>query len=888
MMRREGSGVVLVALAMTFALGCSGTEGPIGPQGPAGDKGDVGSSCTVTDNGGGAKTIACEDGTSVIVNDGGRGPAGTNCTVVDNQDGTKTVSCGDGTSVTVSDGVVGEDGASCTVTDNDNGTKTISCEDGTSAVVSDGAAGGSCSVADNGDGTKTITCEDDTSVVVSDGAPGTSAAFLFNLAAEMPKALFVTFTEPPTIASPPVVKFTVRDAAGRGAVGIKTAHFRFTLAKLVPAANGDPAAWIDYIRSASGGPSSDRNGTLVDNGDGSYIYTFVTNVTAVPSVTWEPELTHRLAMQVSGSTAAGTLPWVNALYDWVPAGGTVLKKEVATTAACNDCHGELVLHGSRTEVGYCVMCHAKDVVDPNGVNIDMAHMTHAIHAAHMRNDLGADPYMVKSSYSGNTYDYSHVTYPMPLNNCLKCHNQADSAQGDNWKKFPSPEACGACHATTEWTTHNPDIACTTCHTENAISRVHASENNTPNATQVIAGASNFVYEIMKVEMADATHPVITFKITRDGAAMDVTTLPADLTGGPSFLLVWAAPTPSDDPMNFNPADWNNYPRSAAQPLSVSLANLRSGTAGTLAVDAVNTGFYTATLTGANAFPADSKLRAAALQGYFSQTGITGVTGSLGRHTLGVVKGVTGDTQRRQVIDDAKCGACHEWFEGHGGNRVAGLGSMSDANICAACHVPNLTTSGRGADPATVLARLATAGSDIQAMEDAGYDPEDPLTFPEVTNNLKEMIHAIHGSAKRTTPFQEVRDRGTSGVFYYDFSHITYPNHKDACLACHKAGTYSDVPMGAAPTAWVTSNGVNDRTNILAARGTLPNDQDIVATPFASACFSCHDTPLAAAHMEQNGALVARERSMITPAYVETCALCHGPGRTADTKVAHGL
>lgn len=953
-MKRRGVAVVVLALG-AFALGCEGPKGPEGPQGPQGPEGPAGKDgapCTVTDNGNGTKTIACPDGTSAVVQDGAAGPAGTSCSVADNGDGTKTLSCTDGTSVTISDGAPGKDGAGCTVADNGDGTKTVTCG-GVSVTLANGEKGDkgdqgepgkdgtSCTVAETVPGTVVISCTDGTSATVSNGAPGPkgdkgdpgepgpqgppgpSAAYVFNVAAEVPKALFITITEPPTVAGPPVVKFTVKDAIGRGAVGLKagnTGYLRFALAKLVPAANGEPADWVDYIRTSSGTPTAERTGTLVDNGDGSYVYTFatdVTNVTTPVAIPWEPTLTHRLAIQLSGTTAAGALPYTNAVYDWVPAGGSVTQTHsVVATKTCNECHGQLRVHGSRIEVGYCAVCHAKGTVDPNGVDIDLATMAHAIHAADLRHENGAPAYKIKSSFTGNTYDFSEVTYPQALNNCRKCHDATKAPDGDNWKKFPTKEACGGCHESAAFNDHVTGLdnsMCATCHGPGKtkdVEKVHAGENASPNAAGVIPGASNFTYEILKVEMVDATHPAITFKITRDGTPMDVTTLPSDLTGGPSFLLVWAAPEPGQDPATFQPVDWNNYPRSAAQPLSVSLANLRNGTAGTLAADPNNPGYYIATLTGANEFPAGAKMRAVALQGYFSQTGVPGVTGALARHTLSVLKEVTGDAKRREVVDPQKCGACHEWFEAHGGNRVIGLGTQGPV-VCAACHVPNLTTSGRGADPATVLARLqgntdliwdlnrnGTCDPEEDVYADgqcnvldgmllAGYDPADPLTFPEVTNNFKEMIHAIHGGEKRTTPFREVRDRGASGVFYYDFSFITYPNNKDACLACHKAGTYSGVPDGAGVTNWRTSNGTDDRTNILAARNTVPNDMDRVATPYASACWACHDSPLATFHMEQNGAFIGGVRAE-SPAGFETCAVCHGPGRVADVQVVHGL
>jgi len=69
---------------------------------------------------------------------------------------------------------------------------------------------------------------------------------------------------------------------------------------------------------------------------------------------------------------------------------------------------------------------------------------------------------------------------------------------------------------------------------------------------------------------------------------------------------------------------------------------------------------------------------------------------------------------------------------------------------------------------------------------------------------------------------------------------------------------------------------------------VPNAQDVVATPFASTCFACHDSELARAHMEQNGAAIWDLRQSIGSSNLETCAVCHGPGKMADIQVVHGL
>ncbi len=116
MMRRG-----LVAAAVLTLAGCAGKDG---------------SSCTVTDDGQGVKTLRCSDGTTATVSDGATGatgPSGSSCTVSDNQDGTKTISCQDGTTVVVSDGADGAAGTGCTVTDALT-TVTVSCGDGTTVT----------------------------------------------------------------------------------------------------------------------------------------------------------------------------------------------------------------------------------------------------------------------------------------------------------------------------------------------------------------------------------------------------------------------------------------------------------------------------------------------------------------------------------------------------------------------------------------------------------------------------------------------------------------------------------------------------------------------------------------------------------------------------------
>jgi OmcA/MtrC family decaheme c-type cytochrome len=245
------------------------------------------------------------------------------------------------------------------------------------------------------------------------------------------------------------------------------------------------------------------------------------------------------------------------------------------------------------------------------------------------------------------------------------------------------------------------------------------------------------------------------------------------------------------------------------------------------------------------FPAGAKLRTVALQGYFTQ-----VTPALARHAVMVTKSVTGE-DRRLVVDSAKCANCHEYFEGHGGNRNYNMDG------CVVCHNPNLSSSG------TII--------------------NDP-TAPEANQNLKDMIHSIHGGEMRTNAYKHTRSKSGSNTIY-DWSGVVYLTKLNNCESCHKPGTYGDVPAGALPTVDVTPVTGLPGGTVFDARLSLPNATDILISPYSAACVSCHDSAAAKAHMETNGGKVSKARSAFTP-LAESCATCHGVGKSEGVDVVH--
>ena len=321
-----------------------------------------------------------------------------------------------------------------------------------------------------------------------------------------------------TIASAPVVTFKVADMFGKPVVGLgntakksnapvaSLTNLAFSMAKLVPAANGSPSKWVSYMvttvptttsAATATRPSTDNSGTLVDNGDGTYKYTFYRDVTKIKAqvdamtlsgnnrkedlgdLTYEPNLTHRLTIQLSGyapgtgnspvsyvinntpTGAASSIAGVpmahpyDAIYDFIPATGQPVtsanaQREIAANANCESCHSVLggipglseeaasagFHEGSRNNVQYCVVCHTQQraygqpeaTFATNGAVKDfsgstyvvdgrsMGDLTILIHKAHMGKSL------VNKDYNYANVLFNEVGYPQDIRNCNKCHD----------------------------------------------------------------------------------------------------------------------------------------------------------------------------------------------------------------------------------------------------------------------------------------------------------------------------------------------------------------------------------------------------------------------------------------------------------------------------------
>jgi OmcA/MtrC family decaheme c-type cytochrome len=644
---------------------------------------------------------------------------------------------------------------------------------------------------------------------------------------------------------------------------------------------------------------------------------------------------------------------VNAAYDFVPsttgAGRPVTatdeNRDIVDLANCNSCHGMLgsSFHANnyldpasgptRVETKYCVTCHTdqrkygttNSVVTagayPTGTGVytyriddhAVGEFTAMVHRIHRGKDLALTGYNY-ANVKFNDIGYSILDGGEAM--CSKCHTASATApKGDNWTTNPTRMACGACHDDVNFATsvnHDAatpgtvglvepqldDNACRICHTPAKIMLKHQLNNVTPHNPTVPTGLVNFTYKLISATAVKGTSVAVKFEIDKDGtpvsfvaAGAGVTAPLTGFTGSPAFLLAYAQ---TQDGVTA-PADYNNYGLKQGQPITVSIADLlnTSKTIGTLTNN--GDGTYTANITdAASVFPAGATLCSVSLQAYFTQAaGTGGITTATARHAKSVVIPVTGDTVRRTVVDSAKCASCHEFFEGHGGNR------NYEVQVCVQCHNPALATSGRTATDAVLKAYSFTT-EQMDILKIWGFDTvlthlkapgstltDAALSLPVTSNNFKDMIHGIHAGKDRPVAFQDARVRGSS-ITLIDESKMGFPGILNNCETCHNVGTYSSVPAGALLSTHESKNATYAATPTVAnatASLNTANADDVVVTPFAAACVSCHNSTDAKNHMTwANGSILVSRTSALSKA--ETCVTCHGPGTYMDPVVVH--
>jgi OmcA/MtrC family decaheme c-type cytochrome len=691
-----------------------------------------------------------------------------------------------------------------------------------------------------------------------------------------------------------VVNFTVFDGNNNPAVGIDVSALRFTFAKLVPPSpdfNGGIAYWQSYINRAAtsdqpGGvanavqATNERGGELDELGEGEYVYTFsndVTNITDPIAVAWEPNLTHRVGMEIrlDGPGEVPLAPF-NPVYDFVPDGGagSGVTKKIAALENCAGCHFEFALHGGpRKSVDYCVTCHNPGSVDPDsGESVDMAYLAHSIH-------MGADratPYIIYG-FGGSENNYGEVHYPQSQTYCETCHVESQShPDGDAWNESASAKTCGGCHAdglvaqdfdpvtgqAEYYFDHSladadlglqADSDCAGCHTgaiptAGPALSIHSRISGDQRFREALG--ANFVFEVLAAtNTGPGETPVITFKVSRaDGTAYDILNDPEFTDSASSFNLYVSWPgienyngdelgntggyrdrnRDTSEPPDGIP-DIQYY--GAGHPNRMELAALRRDI--TANPDWVNAdGSYTVTYFTAlpESFTGNAMI---SMGGHPAAVDVLNADNELSTERAAAVSATFfSGVERKLAVDSAKCSVCHQQIQFHGANR------NGNVTMCINCHNADLTEG------------------------DEGFA-------------LGRMIHSIHAASPTFAGGE--------------FADLHLPQSVANCTICHEDGAYN-----------VARNEARAVSTGAGADAMIWTD-DTATTPTAASCGNCHTSGAAQSHFLTQGGQVDALKCEILgaecgaadgssgsglPNGQEACAVCHKTGAAFETAKYH--
>lgn len=653
---------------------------------------------------------------------------------------------------------------------------------------------------------------------------------------------------------------------------------------------------------------------------------------------YAPNAVHRVAVVARDGSGASAAHF-NTFIDFVPAQLPTLvanvSNQVVTNESCGACHAEnsadrgKLLFGPRGggHVGYyykvevCTSCH-----NPNSYNsaastaaewetVDMKVLAHTLHQSHYPQNAPFGGVGGIGAFDGG----------LGVQNCRACHDNQNpkilpqqpaervAADKDAWLTRVSQQACNTCHAV-DFTSHfgnQPgNVQCGECHAPTRslpVNQAHATPYATPNNPELYRtptglSARTVEYQIAQVTMDPVTRqPTARFRVLVNGTPFNLKSL-VNTTVEPNVLqtvdgvaigalnmkLAWSAPMPtpvsvSNGPAIAQPLDFNNFGGAARQfwnyisgaPAGVNLgagfaAYDQPTTYSLTSVAALNSlvgpdaeGYFT-TAPGINptaplAFPENTTLRAVAMESYLTINGMN-ISGNA------ALRAVDGAPTRRLIVDIDSCNTCHERVGFH-----SNAGRMNSPEYCATCHNTETVSSNLFAG----IANFPSVGAD--------------KLFSSKPNNLKDMLHSIHagyvgqGSLQRSsgllnTPFNFIRANpfATGGNGPMVFDEVVYPAQIADCAACHRPGTYAlpdnlryawtvvDIAATKNPDGSVATAGA------LGTAATFNPALSIRVGPATGACGSCHDGSTAKAHMQQNSA-----------GGVETCVLCHGPGKSAE-------
>ncbi|WP_025821597.1 OmcA/MtrC family decaheme c-type cytochrome [Shewanella marina] len=659
-----------------------------------------------------------------------------------------------------------------------------------------------------------------------DGEPGTPGGVGMQI--DMANEAVATITSADYSNGVITVNFELTNDSGVGLYGLtgnnKYHDFRFSFAQLQQADDSELKQWHSLLNNITNDAGTtfeqgfesikDCIECLQDHNDGSYSYQFKTNLLAIndpAGVVFDPTLTQRIAIEMQFEYANGHELAENAHFDWIPSTNArqgVATRDLVRMKTCYTCHqpDSLKAHGGRRlDMENCQSCHNPIVSDPKGVSVELGHMIHAIHMGKDRvgqdvnGDAVAMPYTIAGYGGDHAFDYP--AFPTkPAMDCTACHvNDDELADKDLWLTHANGNACVGCHTATPKEHKNVIIpegkACAECHTN-----VDHLQTKKP-----FEGGEAYEVMIEDVVVNADNISFSAYAVSPDGTVVTGEQHFAQGYTAPVFQISWDIE--HDHPMGSSP--WER---------EIEFTNKAD------AVYKIPADGKFVVTNHAMTIPAGVSIEILPIFSVCFDKNAQAIACDsdkmLGKAYIKSVpyRQYVDDkvVARRDIIDGAKCTACHGPEIRH---------KMNGIESCAACH-----TSDQG---------ISNDGSDAEPQMRA--------------TGLAWKVHRAKGH------FNPSKWGGSGTILKTD------------CETCHitKEGKVTGIALGRSTTGRVYT--FPEKAGI---------DNTFYASADAGSCLSCHwghESPSMLAHIEANGGYYGPEIEEAQMA-TEACSVCHSPDK----------
>lgn len=686
---------------------------------------------------------------------------------------------------------------------------------------------------------------------------------------------------------------------------IKISHFKLNFAQLKPGINGNASAW-QTLNNEECNVVKECKGKLIDNNDGSYIYTMGTPLSGPANVNFNQDFIQRLNFTVIKSER---LPQTSSILDFNLNGSEIKDtRAIVEATQCLNCHDSIsaIKHGG-DKLENCSICHTEN--NMTDITKTWPILAHTVH-------IGVSP--------------------EPLGNCQTCHTMDTTnelLQGQNWKTVPTREACSSCHDMTKNTVYDhktqlDNSQCLTCHQPENIQDVHLDKYLTAKTEDQRSIVTVDMREAKLVKENDEHYAMISFALLdKDGAEISMpenNPANADWIANLQLYVNWGTSVDFTNSRGYTIFVKSNKKditqdgsdgitpagERARTPLHSVERNVFTYKVGPVIVndpisgDLLNdTGFISERLI--FCFDENQKRVKCGTAGHSKNA-------TWNNRWFFTKNGLTTELfhKRPSIVSNAKCGSCHGYDELRDNTQLA----------CRSCHSQPTAINKELADTTCFSGHdHGPNGEHLRPFEIKALKPTGKPSFINSTADIVDPCLACHNP--NTPPTQAIREMHTKAndwdyVEQLTVSHpdykvwmhslhtnqratqsnengvrsISYPADKANCYRCHEGDTFGVERLTETGRPLALDLDYNPDSR---AHPATDISVDAYSSPVSATCYACHANTIdikgkrvinksVRAHMEQHGGRFGVPLDQIK---VESCAVCHS---VENLKEVHGI